>query len=98
MMRRARGDIAAIARDLNKERAGRERAFSSAMQEKLDRRFAEAHAAARTEWYQAAKIEEITTAGSGGARIYRITTAIGAFCMTYPSNGGRPTYSNCGSR
>jgi hypothetical protein len=31
MMRRARGDIAAIARDLNKERAGRERAFSSAM-------------------------------------------------------------------
>lgn len=97
-MRRARGDIAAIARDLNKDRAGHESAFSSAMQEKLDRRFAEAHAAARPDWYQAAKIEEITTAGSGGARIYRITTAIGAFCMTYPSNGGRPTYSNCGSR
>lgn len=58
-------------------------------------RFAEVHAAARTEWYQAAKIEQITTAASGGAGIYRITTELGAFCMRYPANGGRPSYSTC---
>lgn len=94
IMRLARRDIAAMAHELNKELAGRDKAFSS-RQERLERRFAEAHAAARPDWYSAAKVEELTTPGTGGARVYRITTALGAFCVTYSANGGRPTYGTC---
>jgi hypothetical protein len=96
IMRLAKHEIASMSRELNKDLAGRDKVFSSALQDRLDRRFAEAHAAARPEWYQAAKVEEVTTASNGGARVYRITTALGAFCVTYPKNGSRPTYGTCG--
>lgn len=96
IMRRAKREIAGMSRELNKDLAGRDKVFSSGLQDRLDRRFAEAHAAARPEWYQAAKAEEVTTASNGGARVYRITTALGAFCVTYPKNGSRPTYGTCG--
>lgn len=94
-MRAAKRDIGKISRELSKELPARDKAFSSESQNRLDRRFAEAHAAVRPEWYRAAKIEEITTATSGGARLYRITTAVGAFCVTYRSSGGRPVYGTC---
>lgn len=96
IMRLAKREIAGMARELNKDLAGRDKVFSSELQDRLDRRFAEAHAAARPEWYQAAKVEEVTRASNGGARVYRITTALGAFCVTYPKNGSRPTYGTCG--
>jgi hypothetical protein len=95
IMRGAKRDIASISRELSKELPGRGKTFSSDLQNRLDRRFEEAHAAARPEWFQAAKIEEITTARSGGARVYRITTVVGVFCVTYSSSAGRPTYGNC---
>ncbi|MDL2356860.1 MAG: hypothetical protein QFF03_16535 [Pseudomonadota bacterium] len=96
IMRLAKREIAGMSRELNKDLTGRDKVFSSELQDRLDRRFAEAHAAARPEWYQAAKVEEVTTASNGGARVYRITTALGAFCVTYPKNGSRPTYGTCG--
>jgi hypothetical protein len=95
IMRAAKRDIGKISRELSKELPARDKAFSSESQNRLDRRFAEAHAAVRPEWFRAAKIEEITTATSGGARVYRITTAVGTFCVTYRSSGGRPVYGTC---
>lgn len=96
IMRLAKRQIAGMSHELNKDMAGRDKVFSSALQDRLDRSFAQAHAAARPEWYQAAKVEEVTTATNVGARVYRITTALGAFCVTYPKNGSRPTYGTCG--
>lgn len=99
LMRLARQDIAAIVREISKELDKdipvRGQALSSDLQKRLDRRFDEAHASARPNWYQGARFEELTAAGSDGARIYRVTTAVGSYCITYSKNGGRPTYATC---
>jgi hypothetical protein len=56
-------------------------------------------------WYQQAKIKELTVPGSYGARRYRIITAFGTYCVTYPANntaafdsmanGIKPQISSC---
>jgi hypothetical protein len=95
IMQRARHEIAEMSREPDRNPAPHGNLLSSALQARLDRRFAVAHAAARPRWYQPARIDEITTAGDGTARTYRITTAVGSYCMTYPKDGGRPTYGLC---
>lgn len=70
-------------------------ALSSALQQRLDRRFAEAHAAVRPKWYQAAKIEALPPVGDGAVRVYRIVTGVVTYCMTYRQDGRGPTYSLC---
>jgi hypothetical protein len=86
-------DAAAIARELN-HAPGAKQVFRSRVQEELDRRFEAAHAAGGS-WFRSARIEEITTAADGNMRVYRIVTPLGAFCRTYPANGGAPMNTLC---
>lgn len=73
------------------------KALQSGLQERLDRRFAEAHAAAPLKWYEPARIDEIATPGHAAARRYRVTTALGSFCLTYLKEGEPPVYGLCQS-
>jgi hypothetical protein len=86
-------DAAAIARELN-HAPGEKQVFHSRAREELDRRFEAAHAAGGS-WFRSARIEEITTAADGNMRVYRIVTPLGAFCRTYPGNGGAPMNTSC---
>jgi hypothetical protein len=95
IMRNAKVNIAGISRELSKEFPGRDKAPLSTPRSRLELIFAEAHSAARPDWYQAAKVEEISSSTSGGARIYRVVSALGTFCVTYPKDGGKPSYSTC---
>lgn len=42
-----------------------------------------AHQMAPNKWYQAAKVEDITPPGDDARKIYRITTALGTYCVRY---------------
>ena len=89
----ARREAAATARALNRA-PGAERRFRSSTREELDRQFDAAHAAGGA-WFRSARIEEISRPGDGGARVYRIVTPFGAFCRSYPANGGQPINLLC---
>lgn len=89
----AKREAAKIARDM--PQSPREKSdFRSKTQENIDRQFEAAHAAGGA-WFRSARIEEITKASDGNARIYRIVTPFGAFCRTYPGNGGQPMNTTC---
>lgn len=53
---------------------------------KLERGIARAAELAPNKWYQAPKTEEILDPGQYGRRRYRVTTAMGTYCVTYESN------------
>lgn len=53
---------------------------------KLERGIARAAELAPNKWYQAPKTEEIIDPGGYGRRRYRVTTAMGTYCVTYESN------------
>lgn len=57
-------------------------------QMKLERGIARAGEMAPNKWYQAPKTEEILDPGGYGRRRYRVTTAMGTYCVTYESNHG----------
>ena len=99
IMQRARQQIAGMSQDLHQESdrnaPARGKTLASTLQQRLDRRFAEAHAAVRPKWYQAARIEELPPVGDGGVRVYRIVTGVVTYCMTYRQDGKGPTYSLC---
>lgn len=57
-------------------------------QMKLQRGIARAAEMAPNKWYQAPKTEEIIDPGGYGRRRYRVTTALGTYCLTYESNHG----------
>lgn len=86
-------DAAAIARELN-HAPGAPQRFRSRTQDEIDRRFDTAHAAGGS-WFRSARIEDITTAADGNARVYRIVTPVGSFCRTYPANGSAPMNTTC---
>jgi hypothetical protein len=86
-------DAAVIARELN-HAPGAPQRFRSRMQEELDRRFDDAHAAGGG-LFQSARIEDITTAADGNTRVYRIVTPLGSFCRTYPADGSAPMNTTC---
>ena len=94
ILQRARQE-AALAGKGDRDSATPAQTLSSALQARLDRSFARAHAAGRPKWYEPARIEEITGAGDGSARIYRITTAVGTYCVAGPKEGRGPTYGLC---
>lgn len=89
----ARREAASMAREMNQS-SGRRADFHSKAQENIDRQFEAAHAAGGA-WFRSARVEEITTASDGNARVYRIVTPFGAFCRTYPANGGPPMNTTC---
>lgn len=89
----ARREAAKIAREINQS-PGRKSDFRSKIQENIDRQFDAAHAAGGA-WFRSARVEEITTASDGNARVYRIVTPFGAFCRTYPANGSQAMNTTC---
>ena len=93
MLAAATRDAAVIARELN-HAPGAPQRFRSRAQDEIDRRFDAAHAAGGS-WFRSARIEDITTAADGNARVYRIVTPVGAFCRTYPANGSAPMNTTC---
>jgi len=96
ILRLAREEIAgAVKQEGEQAPPGHGTALSSTLQQRLDRRFAEAHAAVRPRWYQAARIEELPPVGDGAVRVYRVVTGVVTYCMTYRQDGRGPTYSLC---
>lgn len=75
--KRARHDIAAMSWEPERNAVVPGNTLQSGLQERLDRRFAEADAAAPLKWYEPARIDEIATPGHAAARRYRVTTALG---------------------
>jgi hypothetical protein len=107
IMQQAKRDLAGINSELKKEfprsasLASRNTQFS-----RMERKMEDAFDEAPPKWYQAAKIKEISDPSGSGRRIYRFTTALGTFCVSYAPNnahngqdamqhGSRPTYTNC---
>ncbi|WLI88336.1 hypothetical protein Q4S45_16575 [Massilia sp. R2A-15] len=73
-------------------------------QQKMQRLFDEAHAAAPNKWYQAAKVEDITPPGDDARKIYKITGMLGSYCVRYAdknradqgkANPGEPLIGAC---
>ena len=64
-----------------------------------------AHQMAPNKWYQAAKVEDITPPGDDARKIYKITTALGTYCVRYAdknrawdhgqANLGEPLTGSC---
>ena len=105
MLSIAKRDLGKIDRELRKEKpAKRFSAVPDSAQQRLEKGFDEAHAAAPNKWYQAAKVEDITPPGDDARKIYRITGALGTYCVRYPdknranqgkANAGEPLIGAC---
>ena len=87
LLARARAAAGAIDGALRKEnpRRGIQAPIVTATM-KLERGIARAAELAPNKWYQAPKTEEILDPGGYGRRRYRVTTAMGTYCVTYESN------------
>jgi hypothetical protein len=81
----AKRDLARIDKDLRGEfkQPPLSASVETALQ-RLARGINEAHEAAPNKWYQAARIEDITPPGDDARKIYRITSALGSYCVRYP--------------
>lgn len=55
--------------------------------ERLAKGIAAAHAAVKPKWFEAARTELISPANDPN-RIYRVTTALGEYCLYYPDKNG----------
>jgi hypothetical protein len=89
LLERAKAAAGGIDRSLRKENPGRgihAPVVTATM--KLERGIARAAELAPNKWYQAPKVEEIIDPGGYGRRRYRVTTAMGTYCVTYESNHG----------
>jgi hypothetical protein len=90
MMSVARRDLGKIDQQLRKERSQALSASGQTKEQRLSKGFEEAHALAPNKWYQAARIEDITPPGDDARKIYRITTALGTYCVRYPDKSRMP--------
>lgn len=87
ILQQARRDLGKISKDLGKEFPEQKiKAPRNTAQTRLEKGIALANELAPPKWYEAPKIKEIVDPGSYGRRRYRITTALGTYCMTYESN------------
>lgn len=79
---------------------------------RLAKGLAEAHASVKPKWFEAARTELIS-APNDPKRVYRVTTAMGSYCLYFPDKGsissnsspksgladfGQPTASTCPTR
>lgn len=86
IMSKAKRELGKIDKDLRQEHAQSPRAFGASpdtAQRRLEKGFEQAHEAAPNKWYQAAKIEDITPPGDDERKIYRISSALGTYCVRY---------------
>jgi hypothetical protein len=80
----AKRDLGKIDRELRTEQARTAlRAAPDSAMQRLRKGIEEAHQAAPNKWYQAAKVEDITPPGNDARKIYRITGALGTYCVHY---------------
>lgn len=80
----AKRDLGKIDQELRKEfKPARLSASVESTMQRLARGIDEAHQAAPNKWYQAAGVEDITPPGDDARKIYRITTALGTYCVRY---------------
>lgn len=93
ILNQARRDIGKIDRELRKVYPERERPRPDSMQARLEQGIGAAHDAVPPKWYEGAKTVELSQPDSK-ARIYKIITALGAFCVTI-NQEGRRSYTNC---
>ena len=89
LLARAKAAAGAIDGALRKEnpRRGIEAPIVTATM-KLERGIARAAEMAPNKWYEAPKVSEVLDPGGYGRRRYRVTTALGTYCVTYESNHG----------
>ncbi|SHG55396.1 hypothetical protein [Massilia sp. CF038] len=107
MLAQAKRDIGKFDKELRKEFA--KKGISkpeTSPQQRLAQGIEDAYDAVPPKWYQSAKIKEIIDPGGYGRKRYRITTALGTYCMTYespnsptaqldPSKRVEPKMTNC---
>ncbi|MET0858167.1 MAG: hypothetical protein ABWY27_15555, partial [Telluria sp.] len=80
----AKHDLGKIDRELRQESS--QPRLSAAVEtalQRLAKGIEQAHDAAPNKWYQAAKIEDFTPPGDDARKIYKITTALGSYCVRY---------------
>lgn len=109
ILQQALKSVGAIDRQLRAEHKQEFSAPPDTPLSRLSKGFAQAHAAVGPKWYQAARTELIS-APNDPRRIYRITTALGEYCVYFPDkasiaeNGsakagwagfGQPTVAGC---
>ncbi len=105
ILRLAKRDVGKIDRELRQQFPDRAGPAPDSPRKRLEKIFTDAYAAAPPKWYEGARIVELTDPESNGTRIYRVQTALGAYCLFYPAkNGlrdqgsvtsGRPTLGTC---
>lgn len=94
ILRQPRHDIGKIDQELRKQFPAPALAPPpDSRQARLERGIHAAHEAVMPKWYEGAKMEEITPANSQN-RIYKVKTALGAYCITINQEGGK-RYTNC---
>lgn len=86
VVRQALKDVAAIDRQLRQEHPQLLRPSPGAPNARLARGIAAAHAAVKPKWFEQARTELIS-APNDPKRIYRVTTAMGEYCLYYPDTG-----------
>ena len=87
IMQLARRDIGTINKELKQQYPARTiRAPIDTAQKRLVKGIELAHELAPPKWYQPAKVKELIDPAGYGRKRYRVTTAMGTYCMTYESN------------
>lgn len=79
--------VAAIDRQLRAERPQDFKMVPDASSQRLAKGFAAARAAVKPKWFEAAQTELIS-APNDPRKVYRVTTAMGEYCLYYPDKGG----------
>jgi hypothetical protein len=97
ILAQAKRDVGKIDRELRKEFPQRgEQKLDDTAFKRMQQGFAEAYAAVPPKWYEASKIEEIGANEARGSRTYKITSALGALCVTTRAGkNGETMIGNC---
>ena len=97
ILAQAKRDVGKIDRELRKEFPQRgEQKLDDTGFKRMQQGFAEAYAAVPPKWYEASKIEEVGANAARGSRTYKITNALGTFCVTTGAGkNGETMIGNC---
>jgi hypothetical protein len=86
IMKQAKRDLGKIDRDIRDADAKWVRAPASTPHSRMQAAFDAAHDAVPPKWYEAARITEIGTQAGSGARMYKVATSAGTYCIRVASN------------
>ena len=83
MISMVKKDLSKADQEQRKERPQRFGATVETKEQRLAKGFEKAFDMAPNKWYQAAKIEDITPPGADARKVYKVTTALGTYCVRY---------------